>query len=78
MPRGQPWKPADILHLRWYADRGFSQAEAAAVMGRTYGSVINKAAQLSIRFDGPDGAPFLNRNAARSRWREELKRIAAD
>jgi len=47
-------------------------------MGRTYGSVINKAAQLSIRFDGPDGAPFLNRNAARSRWREELKRIAAD
>ena len=77
MPR-HSWKPADVLHLRWYAARGFSHAEAAAVMGRTYGSVINKAAELGIHFNGPDGAPFLNRNAARWRWREELKRLAAD
>jgi hypothetical protein len=79
------WTPADVLHLRWYAKRGFSQAEAAKVMGRSYGSVINKAHQLGIHFDGPDGAPFLNRNGASTwrvgrmtraeAWRAELRRI---
>jgi hypothetical protein len=73
-----PWKPAEVLHLRWYAERGFSQAEAAKVMDRTYGSVVNKAAQLEIRFHGPDGAPFLNRNAAHAHWLRELKGIASD
>jgi hypothetical protein len=79
MPRAmQAWTPADVLHLRWYAERGFSQAETAKVMDRSYGSIINKATQLGIRFNGPDGAPFLNHNARHGRWLKELKRIAAD
>jgi hypothetical protein len=59
------WTPAEIMHLRWYAERGFSHAEAAAVMGRTHASVAIKASKLGIKFDGPDGAPFLNRNSAK-------------
>lgn len=61
--RGPAWSPADVLHLRWYAERGFSIAEAAAVMGRAYHGVASKASELQIKFHGPPGAPFLNDNA---------------
>lgn len=44
--------------------------EAAAVMGRTYNGVASKASELKIEFHGPDGAPFLNNNAAAWRLRQ--------
>jgi hypothetical protein len=63
--RKQFWTPADIQHLRWYADRGLSQAETAALMRRTEASIAIKAGYLGIRFHGPDGAPFGNRNGVK-------------
>ena len=77
MNRGRPptWTPADVLHLRWYAERGFSMNEAAAVMGKTYGAVINKASELEIRFHGMPGAPFMNRNNSKARVRESVAAI---
>lgn len=61
------WPPADVLHLRWYADRGLSIAETAKIMDRTFAAVSSQAARIGLSFHGPAGAPFLNRNNAKSR-----------
>ena len=70
MPHGKAWTRGDIQHLRWYAERGFSEAEAAAVMGRSWGSIHNRAQLLGIHFHGPAGAPFANQNGTGSRFSE--------
>jgi hypothetical protein len=64
----QHWTRADVLHMRWYAERGFSAAEAGAVMGRTGASVARKASECGISFHGPSGAPFLNQNGKRGTY----------
>lgn len=77
--RGRPptWTPADVVHLRWYAERGFSMSEAGAVMGKSAAAVAQMASRLRISFHGPPGAPFLNHNNSRWQFRAELKRIVA-
>lgn len=72
--RPQSWTPRRVLALRRYAQRGFSQHEAALCMGTTYGSIINIASKLGIHFSGPSGAPLMNRNNAKWRTRIAMER----
>lgn len=71
------WTPREVLQLRAYAERRFSQAEAAKLMDRSEASIACKASQLSIKFDGPDGAPLLNHNRRMAAWRRELRQICS-
>jgi len=64
-PPRRPWTEAEIAHLRWYAERGLSHAEAAKLMDRSHASVAMHASRLGIRFTGPSGAPFGNDNRKR-------------
>jgi hypothetical protein len=78
--RGRPvlWTPRRVVKLRGYAERGFSQAEAAKLLDVTYGAVINEASRLGISFHGPPGAPKMNRNHKLGEWRKGLRKLAAD
>lgn len=81
MSQGRPvtvWTPRRVVRLRRYAERGLSQAEAAVLMGMTYGAVINAASALGISFNGPPGAPLMNRNHKLGEHRKLVARMAAD
>jgi hypothetical protein len=78
VPRALFWTPRRVVKLRWYAERGLSQREAAKLLDTTYGAVINEASRLGIHFHGPPGAPRMNRNHKRGAWRKELQKLAAD
>jgi hypothetical protein len=77
--RGRPptWTPSQVVHLRWYAGRGFSMAEVAAVTGRSYGAISHAAGRYGVSFHGQSGAPFLNRNNRRWRIRMAVKAALA-
>lgn len=49
MPYGRPWEPGDIYLLYGYAEK-ISQHEAAKRLNRTYEALIQKVAQLGIRW----------------------------
>ena len=49
MPYGRPWDPSDVYLLYGYAET-MSQFEAAKRLGRTYTALIQKTAQLGIRW----------------------------
>jgi len=65
---GKPWTPADVVHMRWYASRGFSYAECGKMLERSPDSIANKASELGVAFHGPDGAPFCNDNRRVVQW----------
>src|SRR5215472_10268609 len=62
--RGVPifWTPQRVIRMRRYAERGFSQREAALCLGTTHAAVAIQASKLGIHFHALPGAPPLNRN----------------
>lgn len=68
------WTRGDLQHLRWYAERGLSQAETSKLMNRSQGAIAIKASELGISFHGPDGAPFANQNGVGTRFTENQRR----
>ena len=61
------WTRAEILHMKWYAERGFSANETGKMLDRSEGAVAWKAQEIGLSFHGPSGAPFGNHNAKSSR-----------
>ena len=76
---GKPifWLPRRVLKLRSYAQRGFSQWEAARCLGCTLPAVAQFASKMGIHFNGPAGAPRGNKNRKKYLARKETLRIAA-
>jgi len=81
MARGRTtyrWTPRRVAQLQWYAERGFSMAEAAKMLDTSYGAVLNAAASSGIHFHGPSGAPRMNRNRKIGLMNQKLAKLAAD
>jgi len=67
------WTRAELLHMKWYAERGFSANETGKMLDRSEAAVARKAQEIGLSFHGPSGAPFLNRNGARGTFIQILR-----